>query len=100
MYAFRAISLMLISAVALAAANPLIALSERQTCGCQSPSGCPGHCSPLQGSSHSVCIGYCGRPDSVVVCDACGSSNAQCILNDDGSCFTSNSAILIRQTTT
>ncbi|KAJ7271155.1 hypothetical protein C8J57DRAFT_1226731 [Mycena rebaudengoi] len=88
MHAFRAISpLILIFAAALVAANPLLSLAERQSCHCQSPSGCPGHCAPLQGSGHSYCIGYCAR-DNAVICDACGFSSANCIVNDDGSCFT------------
>ncbi|KAJ6565822.1 hypothetical protein DFH09DRAFT_1081477 [Mycena vulgaris] len=85
MHTFRILSLMIASSLALVAANPLIA--ERQTCDCQSPTGCPGRCSVLQGSGHSYCSGYCGR-DNAVICDACGFSTLGCIVNDDGSCFT------------
>ncbi|KAJ7662712.1 hypothetical protein DFH06DRAFT_357142 [Mycena polygramma] len=73
----------------LATATPLVntSLTERQSCGCTSPSGCPGRCAPLQGSG-AFCIGYCGR-DNAVACGACGfSTTLGCIVNDDGSCFT------------
>ncbi|KAJ6548474.1 hypothetical protein B0H19DRAFT_1265305 [Mycena capillaripes] len=94
--AFPILAVTLVSAFTFAAANPIIHtslterhLTERQSCNCQSPSGCPGRCAVLQGSGHSFCIGYCGR-DNAVVCDACGFTTSGCIVNDDGSCFTVN----------
>ncbi|KAJ7493542.1 hypothetical protein FB451DRAFT_1214757 [Mycena latifolia] len=80
MHAVRVLSFMLVSTFALVAANPL--LSERQSCFCTSPTGCPGRC-----SGNSLCVGYCGQ-NTTVFCDACGETNLACILNDDGSCFT------------
>ncbi|KAJ7704033.1 hypothetical protein B0H17DRAFT_1127057 [Mycena rosella] len=80
MHAFRALSLTLISAVALVAANPLLA--PRETCGYESPTGCPGCC-----SGNSLCVGYCetNRTDFY---GACGETSLGCILDDDGTCFT------------
>ncbi|KAJ7258062.1 hypothetical protein B0H12DRAFT_1232367 [Mycena haematopus] len=75
-------SLILVSAVALVTANPLLA--ERQTCGCTSPTGCPGRC-----SGNSLCVGYCGT-NTTVVCPACGDTSLGCILDTDGTCFTVN----------
>ncbi|KAJ6569097.1 hypothetical protein B0H19DRAFT_1256772 [Mycena capillaripes] len=90
MYTIQLLSLVLVSSIALVVANPLLpSLNERQTCNCQSPTGCPGRCAPLQGSGHSFCIGYCGH-NNAVICDACGFSTLGCIVNDDGSCFTVN----------
>ncbi|KAJ6626019.1 hypothetical protein B0H10DRAFT_569764 [Mycena sp. CBHHK59/15] len=83
MHAFSILSVMLASAIALVAANPL--LVERQTCGCESPTGCPGRCS-ADGAT-SFCVNYCGL-NTTVVCSACGDTSLGCILNDDGSCFT------------
>ncbi|KAJ7726837.1 hypothetical protein DFH07DRAFT_1066623 [Mycena maculata] len=80
MHAFRVISLILASAVALAAANPL--LTERQTCGCESPTGCPGRC-----SGNSLCVDYCGF-NTTVTCAACGDTSLGCIIDTDGTCFT------------
>ncbi|KAJ7697283.1 hypothetical protein B0H16DRAFT_1903651 [Mycena metata] len=83
MRATHLISLVLASAFALVAANPLVA--ERQTCGCESPTGCPGRC-----SGNSMCVGYCGF-NTTVFCSECGDSTTLgCILNTDGSCFTVN----------
>ncbi|KAJ7879399.1 hypothetical protein B0H13DRAFT_2340644 [Mycena leptocephala] len=87
MYAIRMLSFILATSVALVAANPFV--QERQTCNCESPSGCPGTCAPLQGSGHSYCIGYCGE-NNAVICDACGFTTDNCIVNTDGSCFTVN----------
>ncbi|KAF8196324.1 hypothetical protein K438DRAFT_1968041 [Mycena galopus ATCC 62051] len=80
MYANRLISFMLVSMLALAAANPLVA--ERETCDCESPTGCPGLC-----SADFLCVGYCGM-DTSVYCNACTSSGLSCIMSTDGSCFT------------
>ncbi|KAK7014245.1 hypothetical protein R3P38DRAFT_1446974 [Favolaschia claudopus] len=80
MYSFRLISLMLVSAIALVAANPLI--TQRETCGCTSPTGCPGRC-----SGNSLCVNYCGL-NTTVHCEACGKTSLGCILNDNGICFT------------
>ncbi|KAJ7452995.1 hypothetical protein B0H11DRAFT_1927143 [Mycena galericulata] len=85
MQLLRTFSLILASSIVLVAANPFI--TERQTCNCNSPSGCPGTCAALQGSGHSYCIGYCGE-DNAVICDACGFTTDNCIVNTDGSCFT------------
>ncbi|KAJ7123704.1 hypothetical protein C8R44DRAFT_784239 [Mycena epipterygia] len=82
MHAFQILSFMLVSAFTLAAANPLVA--ERQICGCESPTGCPGRC-----SGNSECVGYCGF-NTTVVCNACGDTSLGCILDDDGTCFTVN----------
>ncbi|KAJ6554389.1 hypothetical protein B0H19DRAFT_1153385 [Mycena capillaripes] len=82
MHAARFISLMLVWAFALVTANPLVA--QREVCGCESPTGCPGRC-----SGNSLCVGYCGM-NTTVFCSACGETSLGCILNDDGSCFTVN----------
>ncbi|KAJ7704056.1 hypothetical protein B0H17DRAFT_1127078 [Mycena rosella] len=69
-----------ISAVALVAANPL--LDPHETCGCESPTGCPGRC-----SANSLCVGYC-ETNTIVFCGACGETSLGCIFDDDGTCFT------------
>ncbi|KAJ7108076.1 hypothetical protein C8R43DRAFT_1044367 [Mycena crocata] len=87
----RVISLILVSVFALAAANPLVV--ERQTCECQSPTGCPGRCSE---NGKSMCVGYCGQ-NTTVFCKACGHTKLGCILDDDGTCFTGNVSFDSRQ---
>ncbi|KAJ7603201.1 hypothetical protein DFH06DRAFT_339216 [Mycena polygramma] len=82
MHTTQLLSLMLVSAFALVAANPLVA--ARETCGCESPTGCPGRC-----SAKSMCVGYC-ETNTTVHCHACGNTSLGCILNDDGTCFTVN----------
>ncbi|KAJ7607541.1 hypothetical protein FB45DRAFT_1040223 [Roridomyces roridus] len=78
MYAVQLLSIVL--ALSLAAANPL--LTERQTCECESPTGCPGRC-----SGNYLCVDYC-RLGMTVACSACGTTSLGCILNTDGTCFT------------
>ncbi|KAJ7323341.1 hypothetical protein DFH08DRAFT_817914 [Mycena albidolilacea] len=89
MHAFQVFSLLLASSFVLVAANPLLtSLTERRTCNCDSPTGCPGRCTPLQGSGTGWCINYCSWGNAVM-CGACGQSyTLGCIVNDDGSCFT------------
>ncbi|KAJ6492836.1 hypothetical protein C8R47DRAFT_1119960 [Mycena vitilis] len=89
MHTTQLLSLLLVSAIAFVAANPLVA--ARETCGCESPTGCPGRC-----SEKSMCVGYC-ETNTTVYCHACGSGNKSgnitlaCIMNDDGTCFTGKS---------
>src|ERR1700748_1635167 len=63
------------------------------TCNCESPSGCPGHCTTLQGSGLKLCLGYCGFPEPSL-CDACPDDFEQvpCIAPTAGNptCFTVN----------
>ncbi|KAF7369747.1 hypothetical protein MVEN_00306400 [Mycena venus] len=84
MHAAHLISLMLVSFLALVTANPLATQRDTETCGCESPTGCPGRC-----SGNSQCVDYCGM-NTTVFCDACGETSLGCILNDNGSCFTVN----------
>ncbi|KAJ7328703.1 hypothetical protein DFH08DRAFT_883073 [Mycena albidolilacea] len=81
MHATRLLSLVLASVLSLAAANPLLSERQLSTCGCQSPSGCPGTC-----SGTGFCLHYC-ETNTTVFCDACGDSTSECILSNDGTCF-------------
>ncbi|KAF8196328.1 hypothetical protein K438DRAFT_1826011 [Mycena galopus ATCC 62051] len=80
MRAAQLVSFLFVFGFSLVAANPLVA--ERQTCGCTSPTGCPGRC-----SGNSLCVDYCGF-NTTVACAACGDTSLGCILDTDGTCFT------------